>query len=50
MLILQSGKISNEKGMIATAEPMSEYVMSILESGGIKPLIKKQLETASLLS
>jgi 3-isopropylmalate/(R)-2-methylmalate dehydratase small subunit len=47
---LQSGKISNAQGVIATAEPMSEYVMSILESGGIKPLIKKQLETASLLS
>lgn len=43
-LDLHSGKIKNEKALIATAEPMSEYVLNILESGGIKPLIKQQLE------
>ena len=43
-LDLHSGKIKNEKDLIATAEPMSEYVLNILESGGIKPLIKQQLE------
>ncbi|QIR76040.1 3-isopropylmalate dehydratase small subunit [Sulfurospirillum diekertiae] len=41
---LQSGTIRSEKGLIATAEPLSEYVLHILESGGIKPLIKNQLE------
>lgn len=40
-----TGKVVNETtGKTAQAEPMSEYVMNILSSGGIKPLIKKQLE------
>jgi 3-isopropylmalate/(R)-2-methylmalate dehydratase small subunit len=43
-LDLHSGVIRLEKRIIATAEPMSEYVHNILESGGIKPLIQKQLE------
>jgi len=46
---LHSGAITGEKGLIATAEPMSEYVLNILESGGIKPLIKRQLEAENRL-
>jgi 3-isopropylmalate/(R)-2-methylmalate dehydratase small subunit len=42
-LDLKSGIIGNEKGIIKTAEPLSEYVLKILESGGIKPLIREQL-------
>lgn len=42
-----TGAISNTKGVLAKAEPLSEYVVHILESGGIKPLIKKQLEARS---
>jgi 3-isopropylmalate/(R)-2-methylmalate dehydratase small subunit len=30
-------------GAELSAEPMSEYVFDILESGGIKPLVRKQL-------
>jgi 3-isopropylmalate/(R)-2-methylmalate dehydratase small subunit len=42
---IRSGKIINETtGQIAQAQPMSDYVMNILASGGIKPMIKKQLE------
>ncbi|DAB36145.1 MAG TPA: 3-isopropylmalate dehydratase [Sulfurospirillum cavolei] len=40
---LKSGTISNEKGILITAEPLSPYVMSILEAGGIKPLVRAQL-------
>lgn len=40
---LHSGVIQNEKGILKTAEPLSPYVMSILEAGGIKPLIRAQL-------
>ncbi|MBP2628745.1 MAG: 3-isopropylmalate dehydratase small subunit [Firmicutes bacterium] len=40
-----SGEVSNETtGAVIKAEPMSEYVMNLLSSGGIKPLLKKQLE------
>lgn len=40
-----SGKITNETtGLVAQAEPFSEYTMNILSSGGIKPLIKSQME------
>lgn len=46
-LDLHSGAIRLEKNLIATAEPMSEYVLNILESGGIKPLIKQQLATGN---
>ncbi|AHJ11307.1 LeuD/DmdB family oxidoreductase small subunit [Sulfurospirillum multivorans] len=46
-LDLHSGEIRLEKSLIATAEPMSEYVLNILESGGIKPLIKQQLATGN---
>jgi 3-isopropylmalate/(R)-2-methylmalate dehydratase small subunit len=38
-----AGKIKNETtGASADAQPLSDYVMNILENGGIKPLIKKQ--------
>lgn len=43
---VESGKVINETtGKIAQAQPMSEYVMNILEHGGIKSMIKKQLES-----
>jgi len=39
-----TGDLINETtGATAQAEAMSEYVMNIVEQGGIKPLIKKQL-------
>ena len=46
-------KIDLEKGIVSNitthdeikAEPMSGYVFDILESGGIKPLVKKQLSS-----
>ena len=44
-LDMATGKVTNETtGATAKAEALSEYVMNILASGGIKPLIKKQLE------
>jgi 3-isopropylmalate/(R)-2-methylmalate dehydratase small subunit len=40
----QTGEILNETtGKKLQAEPLSEYVLNILQSGGIKPLVKKQL-------
>ena len=40
---LTTGRVTNEtNGATAQAQPLSDYVMTILESGGIKPLIKKQ--------
>jgi len=40
-----SGVVRNDKtGETIKAEPLSDYVMNILSSGGIKPMIKKQLE------
>lgn len=42
---IEAGQIINETtGEVAQAQPMSEYVMNILASGGIKPMIKSQLE------
>ena len=41
---LEKGIVSNENGKIAQIEPFSEYVLNILENGGIKELIKKQLK------
>ena len=41
---LLTGQISTSKGEIAQAEPLSEYMLHILQSGGIKPLIKAQME------
>lgn len=38
-----SGEVTNETtGAKAKAEPFSDYVLNILDSGGIKPLIKQQ--------
>jgi 3-isopropylmalate/(R)-2-methylmalate dehydratase small subunit len=43
---LAAGQITNERtGQSVQAEPFSAYTMTILEHGGIKPLIKKQLES-----
>ena len=40
---LATGQVTNETtGTTTQAQPLSDYVMMILESGGIKPLIKKQ--------
>jgi 3-isopropylmalate/(R)-2-methylmalate dehydratase small subunit len=40
---LTTGQVTNETtGATIQAQPLSEYVMTILESGGIKPLIKSQ--------
>ena len=40
---MTTGKVTNEStGVTAQEQPLSEYVMNILDSGGIKPLIKKQ--------
>ena len=40
---MTTGKVTNETtGASAQAQPLSDYVMNILDSGGIKPLIKKQ--------
>jgi 3-isopropylmalate/(R)-2-methylmalate dehydratase small subunit len=41
---LITGEVVNEStGAKARAQPLSDYVMKILESGGIKPLIRKQI-------
>jgi 3-isopropylmalate/(R)-2-methylmalate dehydratase small subunit len=40
---LASGQVTNETtGATALAQPLSEYVMTILASGGIKELIRRQ--------
>ena len=40
---LGTGQVVNEAaGTVTKAQPLSDYVMKILESGGIKPLIKSQ--------
>lgn len=40
---IASGKVVNETtGQTTEAQPLTGYVMNILESGGIKPLIKSQ--------
>ena len=40
---LAAGKVVNQTtGASSMAQPLSEYVMTILESGGIKPMIRKQ--------
>ncbi len=42
---VESGIITNETtGQTVQAQPLSGYTMNILASGGIKPLLKKQLE------
>jgi 3-isopropylmalate/(R)-2-methylmalate dehydratase small subunit len=45
VVALDSGLVVNETtGATMQAQPFSPYVMSILQSGGIKPMIKKQLQ------
>ncbi len=45
---LAKGVVHNENtGAELKAEPMSAYVFDILESGGIKPLVRKQLASLS---
>lgn len=40
---MESGLVKNETtGKTAKAQPLTGYVMDILENGGIKPMIKKQ--------
>ena len=40
-----SGQVKNETtGQMIQAEPISDYMLNILTSGGIKTLIKKELE------
>ena len=40
---LAAGKVVNRSsGATAVTQPLSEYVMAILENGGIKPMIRKQ--------
>jgi 3-isopropylmalate/(R)-2-methylmalate dehydratase small subunit len=42
-LDMTNGKVKNETtGTAAQGQALSDYVMNILESGGIKPLIKKE--------
>lgn len=45
---LSSGAITNlTTGATAQAEPFSDYTLTILASGGIKPLIKQQMAARS---
>lgn len=40
---LVAGQVTNQTtGASVTAQPLSAYVMAILENGGVKPLIRKQ--------
>lgn len=42
---MTTGTVLNKtSGKTLQAQPLSDYVMNILASGGIKPLIKKQME------
>jgi 3-isopropylmalate/(R)-2-methylmalate dehydratase small subunit len=42
---MAAGTVSNlTTGASATAQPLSAYVMAILENGGIKPMIRKENE------
>ena len=44
-LDMTTGTVANlTSGETMQAQPLSDYVMNILASGGIKPLIKKQME------
>lgn len=40
---MATGRVVNETtGAVAAAQPLSAYVMAILASGGVKPMIRKQ--------
>lgn len=46
---LAKGVVQNQStGTELRVEPMSEYVFDILESGGIKPLVRKQLASLNV--
>ncbi len=41
---LSTGQVRNEtKGLVAQADPLSDYIIEILASGGIKPMIRRSL-------
>jgi 3-isopropylmalate/(R)-2-methylmalate dehydratase small subunit len=43
-----TGKVINQStGLAIAAQPLSPYVLAILENGGIKPMIRKQMRTSS---
>jgi 3-isopropylmalate/(R)-2-methylmalate dehydratase small subunit len=45
----EKGRVVNETtGAAAEAQPLSEYVLKILESGGIKPLIRSRQERGAV--
>lgn len=42
---ISSGEVINQsRGQTIKAQPLSEYTLSILEKGGIKPMIKSQIK------
>lgn len=44
---LVSGRVKNETtGIVRSAQPFSPYVMKILESGGIKEMIRKEIASS----
>jgi len=48
LIDLKKGSVHNKTtGKEFKIQPMSEYVLQILEAGGIKPLVRKQLETTN---
>jgi 3-isopropylmalate/(R)-2-methylmalate dehydratase small subunit len=45
---VQSGRIVNvTNGTVIQAEPISDYIMNILSSGGIKPMLSSQFANRS---
>ena len=45
---LSTGKVINQStGLATAAQPLSPYVLAIMENGGIKPMIRKQIQTPS---
>ena len=46
LIDIRHGKVTNQAtGQTLNAQPLTGYVLDILESGGIKPLVKQQLES-----
>jgi 3-isopropylmalate/(R)-2-methylmalate dehydratase small subunit len=45
---ITTGHVHNEtRGFVAQAEPLSDYIIDILASGGIKPMIRRSLAQES---
>jgi 3-isopropylmalate/(R)-2-methylmalate dehydratase small subunit len=45
---LATGHVHNEtRGVVAQAEPLSDYIINILASGGIKPMIRRSIARES---